>query len=585
MKAVLHVRSLLQNLRLSKKIMAISALCIILVGLVSLIGSIAFLKIYEEQLFSKTADILTNTGSQLEEKLKSCAALSEYIVSDALLQNSLSVLREEEPDSFERAEINRQLYKAFSGYSSSGKYIIQFSIQKNEFQIITIGKDSSPESEEVQRLIIEASSKSDGRESWVYTGRNDSSILCVRPVREIKNLSFDTLGILVIRIDLEQMVKDALKSSSIDPKSRLIAIFNSDRIVYPINNSGFKKLPSSFSGTGSYKIVTIANERFFVAKKTFDYLDWTYLEFIPYSNIFRSLVDFFTILILSILFSMVLSISIAHWLSNGTTHHLNLLVDKMAVFGTGSPAPELELQYRHRTDEAGQLHRNFYHMAMEIERLIENNYVKQLLIKDAQIKALKQQINPHFLYNTLESINWQAKFCHQPQISQMAESLGKMLRFAIREDRDVIPIETELSMVDWYIRIQKIRYNDRLLYETDIDNRIIKSLIPKMSIQPLVENAIIHALEQMTDVCTVKLAAYVEGPDILISVQNNGSRIDEDVLGKLEANVYKPSGNGIGLVNIDKRIKLIFGEKYGLSFRDLYDGVRAIIKIPQIFEL
>jgi two-component system sensor histidine kinase YesM len=102
-----------------------------------------------------------------------------------------------------------------------------------------------------------------------------------------------------------------------------------------------------------------------------------------------------------------------------------------------------------------------------------------------------------------------------------------------------------------------------------------------MSIQPLVENAISHALEQMTDICTIRLTAHRSEENVLITVENNGSCIDVDVLDKLKSNVYEPSGNGIGLINIDSRIKLIFGEQYGLSFRNLDDGVQAIITLPE----
>lgn len=575
----LHFRRFLQNLRLSYKITLISAVCSIVVGTIALIGSRIIIGLYNEQLYSRTADVMTSIGSQLEEKLETSTDLSEYIVSDSLIQNSLSTLRTEQ-DKIRQAEIKRQLSNSFSQYFSYSKYVIQFSIIYNG-QFISAGKDSSPESLEVQQQIREKAESNGGKEIWIYTGRKDSSILCVRPIREIKGLSLKTLGILVMRLDLEWMIKDSLYTSSIDPKSYSIAVYDGSRILYPVDDSGLKTLITDLSSFDQYKILSLNNRRFFVARKSFNYLNWTYLGLVPYNNIFHTLVLFVTALSMTIAIAILLSIIISRWLSNTITYHFDRLINKMAIFEKGYFSSEADSQYQQRSDEIGQLHRNFDQMAKKIGDLIENNYIKQLLIKDAQIKALEQQINPHFLYNTLESINWQAKISHQQQISKMAESLGHILRFAINERADIIPIEKELGMVDSYIQIQKIRYSDRLLYETEVESNILNSMIPKMSIQPLVENAISHALEQMTDICTIRLTARRSEENVLITVENNGSCIDVDVLDKLKSNVYEPSGNGIGLINIDSRIKLIFGEQYGLSFRNLDDGVQAIITLPE----
>ena len=567
-----------RNLRLKTKIMVICCSGFCFAVLISLLGSGAVLNIYNEQFYKLTADVLAGTCGQLEEKLEMNARLSEYIVSDAQLQSSLSAL--DFSGELEQIQIARQLYQAFPGNSVSNKYVVQFTIFCENGQAFTVGKDSSPESPEIQKTALETARANQGQEGWIATDRDDGSVLCVRAIREVKNLSLKTLGVLVMRVDLEQMVQDALSESSLDMENRMVALRSGDKLLYTNGDPG--SIPEfTFSpGPGKYEIVRNGQNLYFLVGKTMKSIHWSYFEYVPYHQIFHYIVTACIVLLLSAAVASVLTVLFVRRLSGSVTRHFNLLVEKMNLFRLTSQAADLEPEYRERKDEAGELHRNFNFMAQEINRLIENNYVKQLLIKDSQLKALEQQINPHFLYNTLESINWLAKINKQQQISQMAESLGLMLRFTLSEKQDVVTIRSELTMIENYIRIQQIRYQDRLYFTMELDEGLLEETIPKMSIQPLVENVIHHALEQVEEPCKIAVRVGRKDGLILIEVENNGPNIEEDVLEKLEHQGYQPRGHGIGLLNIDKRVKLIFGEQYGLAFRNLDGGVCARLTIP-----
>ena len=135
-----------------------------------------------------------------------------------------------------------------------------------------------------------------------------------------------------------------------------------------------------------------------------------------------------------------------------------------------------------------------------------------------------------------------------------------------------------------YLQIQKIRFPDLLNLVVDVDEWILEVKTPKMSIQPLVENAIIYSMEEIQDVYTVNIRIKDTGDTVTISVENDGSQIDENILEKLNNNSIKPTGHGIGLVNIDTRIKLIFGEKYGLSFSSFANHVIVSFSIPKSYQ-
>ncbi|MCY8278408.1 sensor histidine kinase, partial [Bacillus inaquosorum] len=206
--------------------------------------------------------------------------------------------------------------------------------------------------------------------------------------------------------------------------------------------------------------------------------------------------------------------------------------------------------------------------------LMEENVEKQLIIKETELKALQAQINPHFLYNTLESINWLAKANQQKQISKMVESLGFLLRNSIHMEKDTVTIQEEADIVLHYMTIQRFRFEERLNFTLDIDEEVKHCLIPKLTLQPLAENAIQYALEPFTRPCAIRLQAKKTKNCVCITVEDNGPGMDERIL-------ETSGGRGIGLWNIRERIRLTFGESYDLHIQsEQGKGTRIVITIP-----
>ena len=215
-----------------------------------------------------------------------------------------------------------------------------------------------------------------------------------------------------------------------------------------------------------------------------------------------------------------------------------------------------------------------------IHTLVKVNYTNDILTRDARLKALKTQINPHFLYNTLQTINWRAKATGDTQTSQIVESLGTLLRASLSSEKSLVLLSEELELVDCYITIQRIRFEDRLSFQTDIDPSLANAVLPPLTIQPLVENAIHYGMESMTDICHVLLEAKQEGDRLTILVKNEGSAFEEGLLEKLRDKKIKPNGFGIGLMNIDQRIRLMYGENCGLTVFNENEYAVALITIP-----
>ena len=200
--------------------------------------------------------------------------------------------------------------------------------------------------------------------------------------------------------------------------------------------------------------------------------------------------------------------------------------------------------------------------------------------RQAQYQALQNQINPHFLYNTLDAIVWEAEAGHSGEVIHITRALSDFFRISLSSGADWIPLAQELKHLSGYLSIQKARYRDILNYRIDVPQELGEVYVLKLLLQPLVENAIHHAAEKMLDVCVIRVsgAATADGVDII--VQDNGPGTDEDILNKLESGEVQPEGLGIGMRNIHKRVQHAFSEQYGLRVCSEEGQTQITVHLP-----
>ena len=202
-------------------------------------------------------------------------------------------------------------------------------------------------------------------------------------------------------------------------------------------------------------------------------------------------------------------------------------------------------------------------------------------------KLLQSQINPHFLYNTLDSIIWMIQSGEYKGAEQMVSSLAKFFRISLSQGKDIIPLEKELEHATSYLAIQNIRFKDKFEFSVQADKKLLHYLCPKLSIQPLLENAIYHGMEGVYDDGEITISVYEKDNLIHIDVSDNGLGMPEKVVEYIMHNrvVSSKRGSGIGVRNVDERIKLIYGEQYGVTIEsELDEGTTATIIIPKLEE-
>ena len=226
----------------------------------------------------------------------------------------------------------------------------------------------------------------------------------------------------------------------------------------------------------------------------------------------------------------------------------------------------------------------------EQEQYIKTQYQDRLILLDAQMKSLEAQINSHFLFNTLESINSIAEVEGVSSISDIVLSLGNMFRYSIKTESEIVTLYDELDHINNYVSIQQVRFNNRFRVETDISDSLKKQKVLKLILQPLVENALYHGLKNCTRGDLITVSAKKDNNNLLISVWDNGVGMSEDELNSLQEKLIAPaefkslgkrSSRSIGLSNINARIRLYYGHEYGMTVDIAASGgLRITLRLP-----
>ena len=273
-------------------------------------------------------------------------------------------------------------------------------------------------------------------------------------------------------------------------------------------------------------------------------------------------------------------ILISSFISSEITKPLRRLRDSMSLVEKGDfEQASVEITAE---NEIGSLSKSFNAMTQKIHALMEQNIYEQKQKRKSEMKALQAQINPHFLYNTLDSIIWMSEAGENDQVVLMTSALAKLLRQSISNDREQITVAEEIDYVRSYLTIQKMRYKDKLEYTIDVEERILDVRIIKFVLQPLVENAIYHGLKYKETKGNLDIRGYRRGNRVCLVVADDGAGMEESELEHiLEKKEKKTKSNGVGVYNVQKRLQLYYGPEYGISYISRKgEGTVATVTIP-----
>ena len=324
------------------------------------------------------------------------------------------------------------------------------------------------------------------------------------------------------------------------------------------NSTGFKypsdylnKMNSQGTGTLKMNIDGVNYEGYYTNTKN---TKIKVIELIPRKYFFSEVLENMKVLIILALVVITLCIIVVLITSKKMSKPIIEMTYLMKEVEKGNLDVSIE---NYSNDEIGELSRGFNDMTKELRRLIDEGYRKELLVQQAEFKALKSQVNPHFLYNSLGLVNWMARLGEVDDVVKATDALAKFFRYSVNNTEDIVPVKREFEQIKSYLTIQNYRYKDKFTIKINVDENILDWNILKLMLQPLVENAIIHGLEKKIGQGILIINAFEMEEKLCFEIKDNGVGIQEN----------SKKGEGIGISNVNKRIKLFYGEEFGVDYK------------------
>lgn len=544
------------DMTLAGKVMLVFVMFLLIFCIVSQTVLQICLSVYDEKLYEKSLQELDYFTQEVNRSLDEIRALSTDIAMDDEIQEQLTSLRDmEEVDAvYSLGLLNLRSLITAKFNTDSNINIRSTAYYDGKMADITIGVkvENVPDAVRMQleEPLLAARGgivSRDPDEDWPYfvAGRN---------ILEKEHARLTYLGTLLLSCDIGRLI--GRKVSSLEAEHANLYVYTDRYMLYQDEPVEGLSLPEYREGKG-YEIVRVGRQRYFMCYLYSQPTGWMYANVFPYTEIYGQIQMVRTIL-LGIIFLMAAVFILGMKSLIGTiTRPLNELTESMKIVEAGDfEGARAHLTLEERGDETGQLQREFDTMLRRINELIEENYEKQLLLKDTSYRMLRAQINPHFIYNTLNTINWMVKWNKNDEVSRLIVEFGKLLRASFAGE-PFATVEEEAASVEGYIAIQTYRYRSRADFIVEKSGELDKYLTPRMILQPLVENAIYYGIEDSLEKCTVRVSVTEESEHILYEVADTGPGMSAETLREVREGTVKAKGNGIGLANIRERLRLL----------------------------
>lgn len=387
----------------------------------------------------------------------------------------------------------------------------------------------------------------------------------------------------ILRIDIAADRVDAAVSRSTITQNGAVLLLDDGQILTSSSPDRAEQLSGSLPAAfaDGWTEVNTSLGRFHVQSMILEDCGWTLAAALPRDDIFRTSRELRLEMLVVVLLLTAAAYFLAYRLSHSIARRLYRLNDTMHAVEHGDVSARVEPQGR---DEIGQLMRSFSNMMTRIDTLMDEKLEQGQQIKALELKALQAQINPHFLYNSLDLINCTAIASNVPQISRMVNALARFYRLSLSRGREVIPLSDELKHAQLYVEIQNMRFENRVQVKWEIEPGVEQCSIIKIVLQPIIENAVIHGIFEREDKTgCLRIAAHRQQDDLIVTVEDNGVGMDEATrVANFSADASSANTKGgYGVRNINARLHLAYGPEYGLFCEsEIGRGTCVTIRIP-----
>lgn len=394
----------------------------------------------------------------------------------------------------------------------------------------------------------------------------------------------EELGICSISVSAKYF-QDIMKNANITSEGLVYLMSENGRMITSSNSSILQKMQKKgiLLNYGAELFMEKKKEgqkEYYITRQNVDGASWQMILIIP-ENEYEDQYRFLWLSAALMLGSMIAVIVLMSYLLSGYyVGRLKKLNVEMTSLESGNLNANLPITTEE--DEIEEIYHNFNGMVQEVQRLMQEHYQLGKEVKMAEVRALQAQINPHFLYNTLDLINWISMDYGAEEIGTLTWNLARFYRLSLNHGKSLISIGEEVEHVEVYVNIENYHFDNAISLEVDVPEELKSYACLNIILQPFVENAIVHGIAEKPDIesCEIRICARREEQDIVFSVQDDGPGVDVKEMQKETQQDIRTAQHGYGVRNINFRLKLCFGEKYGVTYLESEKGTHVEIKIP-----
>lgn len=578
------LRRFLDHFRIKEKLIFFLIPVILLTYLISLITVYLISFRETKNIVDHQSNIVASQKIQLiDSYLTQLRTESEIFMFDTAFQKQLKIhkasLSSAQQDELE-ADMRQYMYSMIINYDLYVETITLINRYGDEYFWKMDTRLSHTDLSRRLRALTEETRKLDGGILYSYD-KLDQGVITIS--RSVKDPIYDIeIGMMMIDFNLNFLGGiTSMQTSSLGNADILLAIINSENdIVYnssPLSQDMLQTVQDSST------TLRLGKTQYKINRSPSNHNDWTLFTIVNETELYRNLNRISLILVILMISSALVAFFAIFVISRTISSQFEHFIQK--VSHTTVPDKQALITVESH-DEFRDLAQVYNDMILRINQLIDTVYTKELLLKGAELKAFQAQINPHFLYNTLDCINGLVELNRPDDIKKTVTALASILRMSIK-GKEILTVRENIVYIEQFMFIERLRYPDKLIFLNEIPENMMDYYMPKLIIQPLLENSILHGISEILGKGMIGLFGHEEEDCLVFMVKDNGIGFPDSVIEMLrhsaddEADLHMQES--IGLLNIQKRIHLMYGTAYGLEIQNLPSGGSCVtVRLPKI---
>lgn len=546
-----------------------------LILVVGILAQYYSFRVFSGYLYESVSEIFHSSAGSFTNSIDNLEQLTITIIADEATQDFLK--QELQADNDYKRNVTREaLMQDLSLHTLINPFlreIILVDSNKNLYHANTNNSQNVMFREIMEGSIRRETLSLHGKHLWSVIESSLTPLVLSRMINLIGYYIEQPKVTLYYFVDIEKLLEENF--SQIKHYGLKTSIYYKGDLFYSLLNAESDKIKMTM-GSKHYQTIWFEGEPHFTTKIQTGDKEWEFLFLIPTKELFEEFYNLNRIIYLVyLLFFIFFSVLIIRSSKHITSPIITLSREMKAMDDRDFVSSEPIKLPAKASDEVSLLYHEFYQMIDKIDNLVNKNLKQQLALNQSQLEVLSSQLNPHFLYNTLDSLYWMAEISKQPEMATIVKSLSSLLRNSLNKAEPLISVKEQLDLLNDYFSIQKIRFKDRLEYIINVDHKLYARGIPRFTLQPLVENSIKYSLEEKQSKCLIEVSMRANyafnGMDILI--RDNGPGVNQERT--------SPRNTGIGLANLTQRISLIYGNEGRIKIdTNMAGGTDISIFIP-----